>query len=101
MEQEIKQCFLLYVTYMKSNIKDLQDYDTDNMSILQIKTQTNLIHMKYLMTCGMYSVTKTSPIIMGFNHLMNLINDFESIRLSHGDKTQINIDENKKGWFSY
>lgn len=98
METEIRQCFILYVAYMKSNIKNLEDYDVENMSVQQIKAQANLLFMRYLMTSGVYSVSKTSPIIIGFNHLVRMINEWESKKFPQYVAAQSEVDK-QRSWF--
>lgn len=73
MDNEIRSCFCLYLHYMKSNIKNLQDYDIQNMTISQIKAQLEFVHMQYILTTSSYSLSETAPAIVAYKHLKQMI----------------------------
>ena len=72
MDNEIRKCFFLYLNHIKSTIKGLQDYDIQNMTILQIRAQIDVIHMQYILTSS-FSVSETSPCVIGYKHLKEMI----------------------------
>ena len=73
MESEIKTCFCLYLNHIKSNIKNVQDYDVSKMTITQIRSQLNIIHMQYILTSSSYSVSEASPCVVAYKHLKKMI----------------------------
>lgn len=73
MESEIKTCFCLYLNHIKSNIKNVHDYDVSKMTISQIKSQLNIIHMQYILTSSSYAVSEASPCVVAYKHLKKMI----------------------------
>lgn len=90
MEKEIRICFKLYLNYIKQYVKHLQEYDVNEMSVSDIDSQLDVIHMQCIIASG-YSISKTSPCIIAFNHLKKMIADNNSCY-----KCQCKDIENKK-----
>jgi len=72
MEKEIRTCFGLYLSYMRQHIKNLKEYDIDSMSVSDIDASLDVIYMQYIVTSS-YSISKTSPGLIAFNHLKEII----------------------------
>lgn len=72
MENEIRMCFYLWTTHMKNTIKDLRNYDTTNMTVNQIKAETDIIYMKYILASS-YSISDSSVGVISYNHLKKMI----------------------------
>lgn len=81
MEQSIKHCFNLFVQYMKSSaLKDLRNYDTNNMTVEQIRNEIDIIYMKYILASS-YTLSDTAVGVVAYNHLKNMIDGNENKQL--------------------
>lgn len=72
---DIKQCFDLFVKYLRSNVKNIEIIVTDNMTITDIKTQTNIAYMQYILSNG-FSVSASSVAVIAYEHLKKMIDEY-------------------------
>ena len=80
MEKEIRTCFGLYLNYIKQHIKNLKEYEVDIMDTSDIECQLNIVHMQYILTSS-YSVSKTSPALMAYCHLKEMIRNTKTSKV--------------------
>jgi len=73
----IKICFSLYSNNLKSVTKDNTEYDVDNMTIDEIESAIDILHMKYILT-SLYSISATSIQIMAHTHMKNMIEKYNN-----------------------
>ena len=81
MEKEIKICFAMYCKYMMSIIKLDKNYTDEiinNMTIDNIKTDINIINMKYIIG-SVYSISESSIAILAYKHIKSLIDEHNTI----------------------
>lgn len=74
MNREIRTCFGLYNNYIKTIVKPIDEYtsaEIDDMSIDDIRTFANVLHMKYILSS--YSISETSTAMIAYKHLTSLI----------------------------
>lgn len=79
----IRDSFGLYVKYIKNatnrtNYYIEKEYEISKMDILEIKCEINHLYMSYLLTQN-YTYNEKSPAIIGYNHLMKMIDDVKII----------------------
>jgi len=112
MSNEIKQCFQLFATYIKmNNIKTLDSYNTDTMTIPEIKATLNVIYMKYILAS--FSISPSSNIVFAYVHLIKMIDEYLShnVQIPNTENDDVKMmdqdpnaplvtDPPKKGWFS-
>jgi hypothetical protein len=72
METEIKTCFGLFVKHMRSTIKNLPEYDIDNLTIQDIRGEIEVIYMKYIMASS-FLISETSVGVLAYKHLKQMI----------------------------
>lgn len=73
MENEIKTCFSLYLNLIKGSLKNIREYDISDMTISNIRSQLDVIHMQYIVTSSSYSISESSPSMIAYKHLRNMI----------------------------
>lgn len=73
MENNIKQCFTLFVKYLKihGGLKDLPEYDINKMTMDELIGHIDVLYMQYL-TSG-YGLSSNSPVPLAYDHLMKMI----------------------------
>jgi hypothetical protein len=71
---DIRQCFDLFIKYLKNNVKNIEVSVSDNMTIIDIKTQTNVAFMQYILSYG-FSVPSTSVPVLAYEHLKKMIDE--------------------------
>ncbi len=77
MELTIKICFTLYSEYIKPLIKSNIVYNVDNMSIEEIDSEVDIIHMKYILT-SIYSISPTSIPTISYLHMKSMIEKYNN-----------------------
>ncbi|ARF12408.1 hypothetical protein Klosneuvirus_5_78 [Klosneuvirus KNV1] len=83
MENSIKYCFNLFVQYMKtSSVKDLRNYDTSTMTIEQIRSEIDIIYMKYILA-STYTLSDSAVGTVAYRHLKEMIDGNENKQLRH------------------
>lgn len=81
MEPSIKNCFNLFVQYMKSSaLKDLRNYDTSSMTVEQIRAEIDIIYMKYILVSS-YTLSDTAVGVVAYKHLKEMIDGNENKQL--------------------
>ena len=76
MDSEIKTCFSLFQKCLEKtsmNVNEIRKYNSSKMTIEEISRALDVIYMEWL--TSVYTVPKTSPIPIAFNHLKNMINN--------------------------
>lgn len=71
----IKICFTLYYENLKKVIKSDTIYDIESMSIRDIETEIDIIHMKYILSSP-FSVSHNSVQYAAYLHIDTLIQKF-------------------------
>ena len=94
MEDEIRTCFGMYSKFISGVIK-LDKIYTDEiisrMSMEQIKTELNIMHMKYIVN-SVYSISESSIGSIAYKHMKQLIDDhFSQNRVSLIDSDYLTI----------
>lgn len=74
----IKKCFVLFIDCLEKNsIKDLptanqiKEYD-----VRTIKYKSHALFMQYILSQHSYIVIKDLPVTYAYQHLMNIINEY-------------------------
>jgi hypothetical protein len=99
MEYQIKTCFSLYLNYMKNKIKMPLNYNVDEMIISDIRSNLDVIYMHFIMSPNLFNFENNNPGIMGYDHLVKMIDNFER-KIKEIDIDDIIINNIKpKGWF--
>lgn len=76
MENKIRECFSLLISFIRKNIKDINDYNINTMSAQDIKCEMDLLYMKYILSSSCLNSDKNT-IGLGYKHLRNMIHEFE------------------------
>ncbi len=77
METTIKICFTLYSDYLKPLIKSDTVYNIDNMTIDEIDSEVDIIHMKFILT-SKYSISPTSIPSISYLHMKSIIEKYNN-----------------------
>ena len=76
MENKIRECFSLLILFIKKNIKDINDYNIDEMTIQDIRCEIDILYMKYILSPSCLNSDKNT-VGLGYKHLRNMIRDLE------------------------
>ena len=76
-ERDVRECFRLFVNFMRTHIKNLDDYDYKEVSLEKIIQDTNILYMQYIVKAA-YSIQENCVGLVAYNHLKSM---FEQISL--------------------
>lgn len=77
MESEIRTCFSLFANHLKNTIKNLPEYNYDELSIQQMKAESDILYMKYILNSS-YLNSEKSIVTSAYKHLKKMIKDNKS-----------------------
>lgn len=76
MDNEIRICFSLFVSHMKQTLKNLPEYDYNTITSQQIKSEMEVIYMKYILSSS-FSISESSVGVVAYKHLKKMVDDNE------------------------
>ena len=97
LESNIRKCYTLYVSFLKANIKNLENIDQDDISIEQIDNHLDVLHLRYILS-HTYSLSPDSVGMMAYRHLKQMIEEY-NIKSSVPTADGSVRPTKSRGWF--